>query len=343
MTTAPSVLKNIQVIDLGLGMPAALVTKFLLEAGANVRRLEPASGDPFYAQYAAYEVWQSGKTIHRAAAEQPSIPPEWLRGADICVIGGEDYPGLSWRFPPAELQAANPRLIVLTIEACLAVEGEEPLVANDLLAQARSGLSYEHYSDRPIAFNFAAPTFGAVFNAITGIFTALLAREATGRGQIVSTSLVEGALDACRSSWFRAEKPDMRFMALVPKDTRMTIFKCKDGRYVHLMMGTPGAKQRFYSLLNLDPDQLTDTLDDRGMPTGRGDARMFWGDIDAFARPIAEWTSDEFISLLHANDFPCVRVCEPGECWTLPQVGVNGIIKTDELGRQYVGFPVTGL
>jgi len=343
LTSPPSVLQGVLVTDLGLGMPAALVTKFLLEAGAKVRRLEPASGDPFYALYPAYEIWQSGKEIHSATVDQAGVSAEWLNGVDICVIGGEDYPGLDWRFNAAQLQAENPRLIVVNIEACLPVEGEEPLVANDLLAQARSGLSYEHYSDRPIVFNFAAPTFGAVFNAITGIFTALIVRETTGKGQIVSTSLVEGALDACRSSWFRAEKPDMRFMAQVPKDTRMTIFKCKDGKYVHLMMGTPGAKQRFYSLLNLDPDQLTDTLDDRGMPTGRGDTSMFWGDIDAFARPIAQWTSDEFIALLQANDFPCVRVSEPGECWSLPQVDENGIIRTDAQGRQYAGFPVKGL
>ena len=339
----PDVLNELVVLDLGLGMSAALVSKFLGEAGATVKRLEPEEGDPFYSIYPAYEIWQSGKEIRKASGSDPHIPEDWLDSADICIVGGEDYPGLDWTFRAEALSERYPRLIVLDLQASPPVEGEEPLPANDLLAQARAGLSHEHYSDRPVAFNFKAPTFGAVYNGIAGVFAALIAREASGRGQVVSTSLVEGALDACRSSWFRAAKPDLPFMAMVPKDTRMTIFKCKDGEYVHQMMGTPGAKQRFYDLLGLNADEVTDTLDDRGMPTGRGDISMFWGDIDAFARPISEWTSTEFIALLQENDFPCVRVSQPGECWDLPQTVHNRIIKTDEQGTQYVGFPIKGL
>lgn len=343
MTSPATVLSGIKVADLGMGMPTALVTKFLSEAGADVHRWEPAAGDPFYSLYPAYDLWHAGKTITHGTVDAMPQLAEYLSTADICVVGGEDYPGLDWHFDPAELAKAHPRLIILQVQASLPVAGEKPLIAHDLLAQARSGLSFEHYSDRPIAFNFAAPSFGAVFNSIAGVFVALIEREATGRGQVVSTSLLEGALDACRSSWFRAEKPDPRFMAQVPKDTRMTIFKCRDGKYVHMMMGTPGAKNRFYELLKLDPAKINDTLDDRGMPTGRGDTRLFWGDIDAFAQPIAQWNSDEFIRLLQENDFPCVRVSSPGECWDLPQVEVNGIIETDGQGRQYVGFPIQGL
>lgn len=343
MTHQATVLNDLEVVDLGLGMPAALVSKFLLEAGARVKRLEPAEGDPFYDLYPAYKIWQSGKEIETAAAQDGTVLDNWLQDADICVLGGEDYPGLDWHFAADQLQEKYPQLIVLQLQASMQVEGEAELPANDLLAQARAGLSYEHYSDRPVAFNFAAPTFGAVYNGIAGVFAALIARESTGKGQVVSTSLVEGALDACRSSWFRASRPEMPFMAMVPKDTRMTIFKCKDEEYVHLMMGTPGSKQRFYDLLGLNAEEIIDTLDDRGMPTGRGGIPTFWGDIDAFAKPIAEWTSTEFIELLQENDFPCVRVSQPGECWGLPQAVHNEIIKTDEDGRQYVGFPLKGL
>jgi len=343
LTTPANVLEGVRVADLGVGMPPALVTKFLREAGAELQRMEPASGDPFYTIYPAYELWHSGKEIGRASELNHEQVKDWLSGADVCVIGGEDHPDLDWSFDPEGLLRDHPGLVILDMQATLPVSGEEPLIAHDLLAQARSGLSWEHYSDRPIAFNFPAPSYGAVFNGIAGIFAALIEREASGRGQIVSTSLVEGALDACRSSWFRAEKPDVRFMAAVPKNSRMTIFRCKDGKYVHLMMGTPGAKGRFYELLGLNPEEIIDTLDDRGMPTGRGDAATFWGDIDAFAKPISQWTSDEFIRLLHENDFPCVLVSAPGECWDLPQVAENGIIETDEAGRRFVGFPIRGL
>jgi crotonobetainyl-CoA:carnitine CoA-transferase CaiB-like acyl-CoA transferase len=40
--------RGLNVIDLGVGMAAALVTKFLREGGAEITRLEPPAGDPFY-------------------------------------------------------------------------------------------------------------------------------------------------------------------------------------------------------------------------------------------------------------------------------------------------------
>jgi len=90
-------------------------------------------------------------------------------------------------------------------------------------------------------------------------------------------------------------------------------------------MDTPGSKERFYKLLDLNPDEIDDTLDDRGLPTGIGDPAKFWGDVDAFSKAIEKWNSDEFIKLLNENDFPCVQVMAPGECWENPQVIENDI------------------
>lgn len=342
MNTPASVLRDLAVADFGLGMPAALVSKFLREAGAQVTRLEPPAGDPFYDVYPAYAVWQRHKDIMAPGAEDVSAT-DLVTDADICVIGGEDYPGLDWRFDAAELLAANPRLLAIDIEAAPPMAGEDPLPANELLAQARSGFCFENFSARPIAFNYPVATYSAVMNALVGVFAALVHREHTGQGQTISVSLVEGAIDASRSNWFTAENPDPLFMAAVPKDSRMTIFKCADGKYVHLMMGTPGAKERFLNLLDIKPGEFTDTLNDRGMPTGMGDPSMFWGDIDAFSRPISRYTSDEFIALLMENELPCAIVEKPGNCWSMPQVAANGTLKTDDSGRQYAGFPIKGL
>ena len=343
MHTPASFLQDLSVIDLGLGKPAALVTKFLAEAGATVHRFEPESGDPFYKRYPAYEIWHQNKELGYLNKIDSILLYDQLANADICVLGGEEHPDLEWMLNSSDLAKRFPNLIILEIEATLPLETEEPLPANEILAQARSGLCYEHYSDRPVLFGFSAPVYGAALNAILGLMAALIEREISNQGQVVSTSLVEGALDACRPDWLQAENPDMRFNSRVPKDSRMTIFKCKDGKYVHLMMGTPNAKQRFYDLLGLNPEEVHDTLSDRGLPTGKGDPTMFWGDIDAFAKPIANFTSEEFIEMLQANDFPCALVLEPGECWDNPQVQHNKLIQTDSEGRQFVGFPVKGL
>lgn len=342
MSTCASVLTGTKVLDLGVGMSAALISKFLADCGADVKRLEPPDGDPFYEVYPAYDIWRAGIEKHTADNNRPNISSQ-LETVDICLVGGEDHPELDWQFDAGLLSRENPQLVVLNMQGSLPVDGEPPLIANEILAQARSGFSFENYTDRPMVFNYPVASYGVVFNAIIGIFTALINREMTGKGQIVATSLLEGALDASRSNWFQAEKPDMRFMAMVPKDSKMTIFKCKDGKYVHLMMGTPGSKERFYKLLNLNPDEFEDTLNDRGMPTGQGDQSKFWGDIQAFAKPIANINSADFINQLQEIDIPCVLVNSPGECWDWPQVANNKMIETDDQGRQYVGFPIHGL
>ena len=63
MTKPDTGLNGLKVIDLGVGMAPALVAKFLREGGADITRLEPPAGDPFYEVYPAYEVWRRGSTV----------------------------------------------------------------------------------------------------------------------------------------------------------------------------------------------------------------------------------------------------------------------------------------
>ena len=88
-------LSGLKIIDLGVGMAPALVAKFLREGGADITRLEPAAGDPFYEVYPAYEVWRRGSTILREN-EGPSLDT-LLATADVGLVGGEDYPGAARR------------------------------------------------------------------------------------------------------------------------------------------------------------------------------------------------------------------------------------------------------
>ncbi len=68
MTDSNVGLKGLKVVDLGLGMAAALVAKFLREGGALLTRVEPPAGDPFYDVYPAYAVWRRGCKVDRASA-----------------------------------------------------------------------------------------------------------------------------------------------------------------------------------------------------------------------------------------------------------------------------------
>ena len=87
-------------VDLGLGLAAALASKFLLENGARVLRVQPPEGDPFGKIYPAYETLRTGSEKASGALD------DLLAKADVCIVGGEDFPGIT-AHPKAAALSAN--------------------------------------------------------------------------------------------------------------------------------------------------------------------------------------------------------------------------------------------
>ena len=205
--TEPNVgLSGLKVADLGVGMAAALVAKFLREAGAEVTRIEPSGGDPFYEVYPAYAVWRRGCKVERESAGSQERVEQLLAASDVCIIGGEDFPGLARRSDAAAIHARHPRLVLLNIEGYPSGSRRAGRPASDVLVQASSGLAYEHYSKRPLLMGFEPSNYGAALHGLVGLFAALLQRESTGRGQLVSVSLFEGALSWILLLWCESTK-----------------------------------------------------------------------------------------------------------------------------------------
>ena len=89
--------------------------------------------------------------------------------------------------------------------------------------------------DGPIFPRTSWPSVGATYFAALGIAAALRAREVTGLGQHVETSLLQGALAAACLNWQRVENPDAPLYWMWPVDSRSIegLFECADGRWVH--------------------------------------------------------------------------------------------------------------
>jgi crotonobetainyl-CoA:carnitine CoA-transferase CaiB-like acyl-CoA transferase len=77
-------------------------------------------------------------------------------------------------------------------------------------------------------------SLGAMYSATLGIVAAIRARECTGKGQHVATSLLQGALGAVALNWQRVERHDEMYW-MWPVDARSVegLFECSDGRWVH--------------------------------------------------------------------------------------------------------------
>lgn len=338
MSESERALSDLKVVDLGLGMAAALITKFLVESGASVTRVEPPEGDPFHQVYVASETWLEGARIDSQASRSPERLEALLCEADVCILGGEDYPGVRWRHDAAALHERHPRLVVLDIEGYPAVSRHAGRPACDLLVQARSGLCFEHYSKRPLLMGFEPANYGAALHGLAGLLGALFQREGTGRGQIVATSLFEGALAWVLLLWYEGTSPSPAFRFVMPKDPYPLIFRCADGAYIQVVIGSAGSKGRLYRILGVDDPSVD--INDSGMPKPTEDVKNFFGDVDLLAAYIGKRDSRELLEAVWAEGLPAEPVLPPGGCWDDAQVVHNGIVARSPSGVRHVAHPL---
>ena len=84
-------------------------------------------------------------------------------------------------------------------------------------------------------------SMGSAFIATTAISAALLAREATGRGQHVETSLLQAALTMTASKWMKTENPDAPYFRswIYDKRANKGFFMASDGRWIEQWVPNP--------------------------------------------------------------------------------------------------------
>ena len=294
------VLNNIRVLDLTWGIAGPMATMMLADNGAQVTKIEPPGGDPFRFQV-GYKAWQRGKRSAILDLKSEADRETFLalvKTADVLV---ESYtPGTTKKLgiDYDTLSTLNPRLIYCSITGYGRDNEHSQRPAYDALVAARTGLHWEqrgwpegalnHMAGRPDPFAdveipqdwlqgaprpgplFPAsywPSLGAFFNASVAISAALRARELTGKGQWVETSLLQGALAGAAWVWQRAENQDADGFdtwilgSRAPKGH----FQCKDGQWIHNWVPNPRFIMQASSgdTLNASPDLTVQNDPDR--------------------------------------------------------------------------------
>lgn len=346
------VLSQLKVLDLSRGIAGPMATMLLADHGARVTRIERPGGDPLAVQ-AGYKVWNRGKrsaVLDLKDAADREVLLALVRDADVLV---ESFrPGVTARLgiDYATLADLNPRLIYCSITAYGTDTRHADRPGYDALVAARIGLHWEQrgwpegavnhmlgipdpFADfevpddylqgapRPGPLFVAShwPSLGACFSATTGISAALYARERTGRGQLVETSLLRGALASAMGVWQRAENPEAPMFNswILGSKSPKGHFECADGRWIHSWVPNP----RFVltagagDTLDSSPDLSVQNDPDR-FGTGPEELLVMTHYQPLMAEAIAKFPAHAWVAAAAQADVPLqdVRTVEAALC-----------------------------
>ncbi|HEY2710362.1 MAG TPA: CoA transferase [Caulobacteraceae bacterium] len=187
-------LAGIKVLDLGTVIAGAYCNAILGNLGAEVVKVESAEGDPWRDREAGFTAYNRGKRGLVVDLKQPAGRDLFLdlaKQADVVLdnyrLGVRDRLGIGHD----AVRAANPRIVSGSITTYGSRGEETKRPGFDPLLQARSGLMAAQGgdNDEPVFHIIAVNDFASAAMASFGVITALNARELTGEGQVLETSL----------------------------------------------------------------------------------------------------------------------------------------------------------
>ena len=296
-----SALDGIRVIDLTRHRAGALATMFLSDHGAEVVRVIDDVAKLH--RSGGFRVWDRGKEVVLQAKGSATKLDKLIRFADVVVedcAPGARPDHLQWD----ALREINPRIIACSITA-YGEHGElrdQPQI--DDLVLARTGVLSGLPAFRgapPVHCIHPLPSAGAGVLAALAIASGLYARELTGHGRHVSTSLVAGAL--LYHPKVLSDHLDPHVFQSNPFGSApfYSVYECADKEWIQLGCVHPGFIARAAELMGLG-ETIKDPVYGQGHnpKTPEADAYLRKRLTDVMqTRSAADWSSD-----FESNDIP---------------------------------------
>lgn len=193
-----SALAGVRVLDLGTVIAGAHASGVLANLGADVIKIEPLEGDPFRSDGAGFLAYNRGKRGLGLDLKQPCAQMlfyDLVRQADVIVdnyrFGVRKRLGVDY----ATLKAINPQIISCSINAYGDKGPRARLPGFDPLLQAEGGMQQaQGGADEPILHTIPVNDVATAAVVSMSVIAALNARERTGEGQEVITSLMAQSL-----------------------------------------------------------------------------------------------------------------------------------------------------
>ena len=215
------VLKGLRVVDLTRGPAGGLASMIMADFGAEVLVIdapEPHGID----ELASTPMWRRGKrslTLDTKDTAQRDTLEELLAGADVCLVNWRSHALEAQALDFERVHARHPHLIYCHISGFGSRGPKANYPGYEHLVAAASGRmqAFAGICDRegPVYSALQVGTHATAQSALSGILAALLVRDATGAGQLVETSMLQGMLPYEQGAMIGRQFPE-RFGAMYP-------------------------------------------------------------------------------------------------------------------------------
>jgi len=335
-----NVLAGFKVVELGLWVAGPAAGGILADWGADVVKVEPPAGDPMRNLYRAlsgssldscppFDLYNRGKrsiAVDLKSPEGQGLLHRLLEDADVFVTNMRPQYLRRIGVDAAEACARYPRLVYASLTG-YGLEGpDKDAPGFDVAAfVARSGVA-----ERATPPGAAPPILPGgmgdnvtALSLVSGILGALLARERTGSGQLVATSLLRTGLYAigmdvsARLALGRNTAPPSRHTATNPL---MNPYEAGDGKWFWLIGAE--AERHWPSIVEALGDPALET--DARFATPRDRRRNAAALVDHLDSVFAGRPRSEWAAIFARHDVWWAPVNTMEDLQTDPQVRASG-------------------
>jgi formyl-CoA transferase len=335
-TTGP--LSGLRVIELGQLIAGPFAAKTLADFGAEVIKIEtPGSGDPLrkwrLLKDGTSVWWQVQSRNKRSVAldlKQPQaqdIVRQLVRDADVLIENFRPGAMEGWGLGPDDLQAINPRLIMLRISGYGQTGPYRDKPGFGVVAEAMSGLRHltAEPGRVPVRVGISLGDTLASLHGVIGILMALHERQRSGQGQVIDVALYEAVFNCMESllpeySAFGAVRGPAG--SALPGIAPTNAYRCRDGGYALIAGNGDSIYKRLMHAVGRDDLGQDPALADNAGRVQRVD------EIDAaLGAWAAERTVDEVMAVLDAASVPAGRIYTVADIAADPHYQARGMIQ----------------
>jgi len=337
-------LEGIRVLEFGSFVAGPWGGQLLADMGADVIKIEPPTGDPW--RHATSFTKNESRVfipLNRGTRsicldlKQDSaraVLRKLIESADGIISNNRSDTALKLGIDYQSVSKINPKLVYVDITAYGSKGHMADMPGFDLIVQGYTGAVASEgkitKSGQPeVVWSSSYIDFSTGYAAANGILAGIVGRSKTGKGQLVSTSLLANAIamqtlrvadvegiPAPAKTWFENERPKLieqgasyeQIQDSYQSTVRPAIYHCYYRAYKTLdggiTLGTLAvhARARLLDVFGLEDPRVTDPNYDDSTPEARQKGRELVGKFEAI---FENKTTDHWFKELRSHDIPC--------------------------------------